>query len=1809
MKKIILLLVIAVFSIEAFGQAFVVARVPENAPNVSTTRAPSGADNHRVFRGIILLKAAELVNVSTTTVIAQMSFAYSSGTNAPAGGNMKFYLQNTSDNQVTNKSANWSTAIASMLEVYNDVYNIPEGLGTPGEVTCALTQPFTYSGGNMYVAYEYVGSTYATTGASYRAITDATSNLMYASSNTTTAPENLGSLSTIRPQLLLGFDNPYNNDQRVVSLLLDRSTENKFINPGNSVTTVIHNRGKLDQVNIPVTITVTGANPYSETQIIPSLLADESASVNFSSLPTNVSGAQTITVTLAADENTSNNAKSVTQNVECGDMRYYETDLARTPLSYGAGDGIIAAKFTAPPVTPVLVKGVRVQLSPDANSAGRTVYGVLLDASGMILDESPELVIATGDVGTIKYFEFDAPVQPTAGQDFYVGMAMKATAGALPLSAYSNINVKAQPFYAISMDGAIISEVGTLGVPGLELVVDGLPVTLASSATEICAGSPITLTATSGFAYPLFEFKADNNVLSSTADVTYTYSPTAAAQLQVSGLYNGCAVPSNTIALTVNPSPTVAAITGDATVCGTASTQLANATAGGVWSSSDVNIATVDASGLVTGVTGGSVVITYSVTSGGCTGTATHNIIVNTPGSISATTGTRDICIGAATTLANPTPGGTWTSADPLIATVVNGTVTSQAVGITTITYTVSDINGCSGSAPFEVEVRALPAVPVINGAAAVCVNSQITLSSPAAGGTWTTSDAAIATVDNGGNVDGITAGPVTITYTINDGFCSASGSKALTVHPAGAVTPVTGPDEVCADAAITLSNVTAGGLWSSSNTAIATVDAAGVVNGIAAGTVTINYTYTNGNGCAATETKDITVNGLPVVPAISGSNAICIGSSATLSNAITGGTWASSDAVVATIGASSGVINGLTNGSTIITYTITDANGCVNNTPLEVTVNTSVTVPAYTGDRAVCEGSTVLLANTVSGGVWSSNNTAVATVNATTGVVSGVAPGQASITYTLTVAAGCSDAYTDIITVDAKPAVPVITGAAAVCEGGTIVLGATPAGGIWSSSSTAATVDAVGTVTGVTPGNVNIIYTVTNAQGCSNNAAYPVTVQAKPSAGNITGSSQVCEGNTITLGNSVPGGSWSSSNTAIASVGASTGVVNGITAGSVSITYTVTSAGCSNNVSVPVTVNANPATPTVTGDGAVCTGSNTTLTATIAGGTWSSSNTAAATISNTGVVNGVASGSAVITYTLTNAAGCTSATTHNIIVNALPSAGTLSGGTEVCENGTLTLSSTVAGGSWTSDNAGIATVSNGLVTGITAGSTSIFYSVSSNGCTGTADVAVTVRATPVVTGTTGTNVICAGNSATLTNNTPGGVWSSNLTGIATVSAGGEVTGVSAGDAIITYTVTNANNCSASVRHPLKVNAAPAAVTFTGGTQVCVSGSITLVPSVAGGTWNSSDPAVASVIDGVVTGNAGGQVTISYTAVNAGGCAVSGTQTVTVNALPAVATLGGANAVCVGGETTLTTSATGGVWSSSNINIAYINTAGLVSGVAAGQATIRYTIANAQGCSSTAEHTITVNNLPALTTITGGNALCAGTTLQLAHATAGGTWSSATNGVATISNSGLVTAVTAGTSRISYTVTGAGGCTAAATLDVTVNALPAVTITTKDSVCLSEGKITLTANVSGGTWSGEGVTGSEWNFANLGVGTSTLTYVYTNAAGCAATATKTIRRVNCQVIDTRPGILKSMDLVPNPATNFIKLKTIVQTGGGKWTITVTTMAGVRTINLITDLVVGANETTIDISSLPPGVYLVTLRHADKFETKTFIKVR
>jgi uncharacterized protein YjdB len=99
------------------------------------------------------------------------------------------------------------------------------------------------------------------------------------------------------------------------------------------------------------------------------------------------------------------------------------------------------------------------------------------------------------------------------------------------------------------------------------------------------------------------------------------------------------------------------------------------------------------------------------------------------------------------------------------------------------------------------------------------------------------------------------------------------------------------------------------------------------------------------------------------------------------------------------------------------------------------------------------------------------------------------------------------------------------------------------------------------GYVSGIAGGTANITFCVPS-QGMGCIATAVVTVNVTTNAGTISGTSTIVGTGSVSLASTVPGGTWSSSNTSVATAGYSTGVVSGVSAGLATISYTANN-GC----------------------------------------------------------------------------------------------------------------------------------------------------------------------------------------------------------------------------------------------------------------------------------------------------------------------------------------------------------------------------------------------------------------------------------------------------------------------------------------------------------------------------------------------------------------------------------------------------------------------------------------------------------------------
>lgn len=470
-----------------------------------------------------------------------------------------------------------------------------------------------------------------------------------------------------------------------------------------------------------------------------------------------------------------------------------------------------------------------------------------------------------------------------------------------------------------------------------------------------------------------------------------------------------------------------------------------------------------------------------------------------------------------------------------------------------------------------DITINPAPARPVIaiNGSTQFCQGESRTLtSSSLAGNVWSPGGATTR------EITVTSSGRFSVRVDSANNCFALSDTVDITVTPLPATPTIgnTGALTFCEGGSVRLgSSVVGGNVWSTNQT----------TDSITVNTTSSITLRTVANGCTSLVSTpvQVTVNPLPPVPTISAnpvSGVVCEGENVTLTSSAANNLW-SNGATTASI---------TVNATASFTVRAISAQGCTSavSTPLSVTVNPLPAAPAITasGDLEFCEGQSVTLTSSVvTGNVWSNGAT---TQNITVSA-------SGSFTVRAVSAQGCTSATSTPVqvTVIPNPAAPSITSPAAdvsICDGDSVVMVSSAAtGNVWSNGSISnqIVVRQAGTF------SVRVV-----AQGCTSvaSASRSVSILPVPAAPTITpaGPVTVCQPESVTLASSV-GESYAWSN------GATTAGITVIESGT--FTVRVIQAGCSSEVSAPVSVTVNPkpvADVAVVGSLSFCDGSSVTL-------------------------------------------------------------------------------------------------------------------------------------------------------------------------------------------------------------------------------------------------------------------------------------------------------------------------------------------------------------------------------------------------------------------------------------------------------------------------------------------------------------------------------------------------------------------------------------------------------------------------------------
>ena len=713
-------------------------------------------------------------------------------------------------------------------------------------------------------------------------------------------------------------------------------------------------------------------------------------------------------------------------------------------------------------------------------------------------------------------------------------------------------------------------------------------------------------------------------------------------------------------------------------------------------------------------------------------------------------------------------------------------------------------------------------------------------------------------------------------------------------------------------------------------------------------------------------------------------------------------------------------------------------------------------------------------------------------------------------------------------------------------------------------------------------------LLSVQDANGCSQSqtGSATITVDPTPTTATAGAVADVCVTGTATLAGNIPSvgiGTWSqiSGGTGTGTVtysnshsGTSTATVT--TSGSYILQWTISNGICTaSTATCSVTFNDLPTVATAGAVTTVCVTAAATLdgnTPSLGVGSWSGTGlTFGNASSGTSSVTASTAGTYVATWTITNGTCAASTATCSVTYTALPTTATAGAVSNVCITGPATLAGntpSVGVGAWSGSGLTFGNAGSGTstVTASTAGPYVATWTITNGTCAAsTATCSVTFDAAPTTATAGPVTTVCVTSSATLAGNIPlsgTGTWS-KLSGSGTVTFGNANSGTStatvttAGTYTLQWSIANGTCAASTATCSVTFDASPTVATAGAVANVCVTASATLagnIPSVGTGTWSqiSGGTGTGTVTFGnshsgtsTAAATTAGSYILQWSIAN-GTCAAStATCSVTFDAAPTTATAGAVAAFCnnstgiLAGNTPVVgtgtwTKLTGpGTVTFGNANLG--NTT--VTIAEAGTYILQWSIANGTCAASTATCSVTVNPAP-VATYSGATSVCVGATTPLSASGSwyGANWVSLNPEFATVSVSGVVTGVAAGTTTITLTLTSEFACTTTHYFPMQVVATAGTPSTPSGSTSLCQGAVPTAYTTSslyatsylwsvtgtGNSISGTSTTGTVTWAAGFS-GSANISVTASNACGTSSTSSVTVTVIPTVGTPTAPA--------------------------------------------------------------------------------------
>ncbi|MDD3878239.1 MAG: gliding motility-associated C-terminal domain-containing protein [Bacteroidales bacterium] len=859
--------------------------------------------------------------------------------------------------------------------------------------------------------------------------------------------------------------------------------------------------------------------------------------------------------------------------------------------------------------------------------------------------------------------------------------------------------------------------------------------------------------------------------------------------------------------------------------------------------------------------------------------------------------------------------------------------------------------------------------------------------------------------------------------------------------------------------------------------------------------------------GCFATDEMNITVIGAPYANAGSDQSILCGGIGTTIGTTVVSG-----------MGYSWSPTNGLSNpniaqptatplGTTTYIVTVTDlATGCYSTDNVTITVIGTPTANSGLDQSINCGGSGTQIGTP--GVTGMAYNWFPSTGLNNPNIAQPIATPLTHTTYTLIVtdlATGCYATDDIHITVIGAPLANAGSNQTIGCGGPGTTIGTSVVNGMsytWSPSYALSATN-VAQPTATPLGNTTYYLTVTNtATGCYGIDSVTITVAGAPTANAGVDQSVNCGGSGVLLGTTSVAGmsyTWAPTyglNNPNIAQPTSTPLGNTV----YHLTVTDIATGCFGTDMVIVNVSGTPTANAGVNQSIPCGGPGVQIGTPLQTGLTYSWNPSYG-LNNNSLAMPLATPYATTNYYLTVSdinTGCFATDMMTLTVAGLPSVNA-GPDAEVCANDTFLLTGASSSNSlvlWTHN--GIGNLQNYTTVSPTYlpmpnefGNITLTLTAVCNTDTANDDMVLTIYPYPIASFSELDSAYCIDNPGDLLIGYPTG---GTFTGAGISGDFFSPASAGTGNHNISYIYTDVNGCTKDTIKPTIVNPLPV-VSFSGlSPHYCVYNASYLVGTPSGGTF-SGPGMVNNIFYPSISGT--GTFNITYSYQDANGCINSQTQQTTVTPLPNTDFTGLALEYCVDDNpVTLTGIPAGGTFTGPGISGNVFDPS--IAGV--GNHVIFYLYEDSYGCQNDISKVVDVHPLPVVYFSGLSNNYCVNSLpVTLSGFPSGGTFSGPGISGSTFSPS----VAGAGTHTITYTYIDNNTCVGVTQSNVTIFALTPVSFTGLDSnYCLNYLASSLTGTPFGGTFSGNGISGTIFNPAIAGAGTSVITYTHIDGNGC-----------------------------------------------------------------------------------------------------------